>query len=311
MRKTLYILIILLSFNTLKGQQDPQVSHYFFMKEFYNPAYAGYEDQICANFLSHQQWRNFKGTPFTNMLTIDSPLDILGTKNIGVGVNFVDDRYGDVRDFRGNLSISYNFDLPIGSVRVGLSPGVFSKKFEATWKFPDQQETILNDDKNVYIFDIGAGLYYTIDNLFVGFSSFHLTRPSFYFESTTGSQSSIFLVNHFYLMTGYTFNVANSAIELTPSVFLKSDANVLQYDINILALYNKKIWASVSYRNKDALAFMVGTSYFNNIRLGLSYDVTLSYMNRVSNGTLEAYVGYCFSFIKPANAKSYGNVKTL
>ncbi|MBN2891139.1 MAG: PorP/SprF family type IX secretion system membrane protein [Bacteroidales bacterium] len=314
MRRIIFTILLILTVNSLDAQQDPQVSHYFFMKEFYNPAYAGYDGEICANFLSHQQWRGFENAPFTNMLTLDTDLPSLGIQsldNAGIGINFVNDQYGFVTDFRGNISLSYNFDLPIGSLRIGLSPGAFSKKFEAQWKFPDQTETIMTDQTNVFVFDIGGGIYYSVSNLFVSFSSFHITRPSFYFEVDNNSVGSIFLVNHYYLMAGYNLSLSNSALEITPSVFFKSDGREIQYDINIFALYNKKIWASVTYRNKDALAFFVGTSYFNNIRLGLSYDITLSYLNRVSNGTLEAYVGYCFSFIKPANAQKYRNVKTL
>lgn len=326
MRKSFFILIIIFSVNVSYGQQDPQVSHYFFMKEFYNPAYAGFEGEVCANLLSHQQWRNIKNAPFTTMLTLDAPVTPFGTDG-GVGVSFVDDNYGFVRDFRGNISLSYKIDLGFGKLGIGLSPGVFSKKFTSpTWLFPEQSETILDQEANATIFDMGAGFYYSIDDLYLGLSSFHLFRPNFYFESSTGNKSSIFLVNHFYLMAGYNIRLANSALELTPSVFLKSDGNMLQYDINIFALYNKKIWASVSYRNKDAFAFFIGTSYFNNVRLGLSYDVTISYLNRVvpssngssnvssnriSNGTIEAYVGYCFSFVKVANAQKYRNVKTL
>jgi len=309
-KRVLYILLILLTSLRFFGQQDQQISHYFFMKTFYNPSYTGYEGEICANFLSHQQWRNFENAPFTNILTIDAPVSPFGL-DAGVGANFVDDRYGYVHDFKANLDLAFNYDFGFGPIRFGLSPGIFSKKYEPTWKFPDQPETILDQDKNVTVFDIEAGLFYTVHNLFVGISSFHLLTPAFKFESTSGNETKILTVNHYYLMAGYEFQTANSAFEVTPSVFLKSDGNSVQYDINIFALYNKKIWVSVSYRNKDALAFFVGTSYFNNIRLGLSYDVTLSYLNRVSNGTLEAYVGYNFSFFKPANAQKYRNVKTL
>ncbi len=311
MKKIFYILVLLLAFNSLKAQQDPQLSHYFFAKSFYNSAYAGYEDKICISALSHQQWTKFEGAPMTNMLSVDGPLTVLGL-DAGIGVNIMNDKYGEfVDDFRGNLNLSYNFDLPVGALRVGLSPGFFSKKIKGEWKFPDQSESILDDDQNVFTFDMGAGMYYTLNNYYLGLSSKHFLKPSFNFESASGNKSSIFLVNHYYLMTGYTFNLLSSVLELTPSVFIKTDVSVLQYDINLFALYNKKFWASVTYRNGDAFAFFAGTSIFNNTRIGLSYDLTLSYLNRVSNGTFEAYLGYCFSFVKPANAQSYKNVKTL
>jgi len=310
MKKTITVILFLLSISAY-GQQDPQISHYFFMKEFYNPAYAGFEGDININLLSHQQWRKFTGAPVTTILSVDAPVSPLGIDG-GVGLNIVDDRYGFVHDFRGNLALSYSFNIGTGKLSIGANPGIFSKKFEPQWKFPDQSETILNENINATIFDIGAGIYYSLNNLFVGFSSFHILRPTFYFAASDGTNgSSIFLVNHYYLMAGYNLKLANSVIDLTPSIFLKSDGNSIQSEINIYALYNKKIWLSVSYRNKDALVFFAGTSYFNNVKLGISYDLTLSYINRVSNGTIEAYVGYTFSFFKVANAQKYRNVKTL
>jgi len=311
MKKIILIFILFFSLN-LYAQQDPLLSHYFFMKETFNPAYAGFDgEEVCANLLSHQQWKKFENAPFTTFLSVDAPVSLFN-ENWGVGINFIDDRYGFVRDFRGNLTLAYNREIGPGKISFGINPGIFSKKFDPTWKFPDQSESILPQGVNATIFDIGAGVYYQLNKIFVGVSSFHFLRPSFNFESDGAtSSSSIFLVNHFYFIGGYNFTTANSVLEITPSVFVKSDGNDLQYDINIFALYNKKIWASVTYRNKSALAFFVGTSYFNNIKLGLSYDVALNYINRVSAGTLEAYVGYCFAFMKVKNAQKYRNVKTL
>jgi type IX secretion system PorP/SprF family membrane protein len=310
MKKIIAIILLFISTNTF-AQQDPQLSHYFFLKEFYNPAFAGFNNQININLLSHQQWRKFTGAPLTTVLSADGPLNIFGV-NTGLGLNIVDDRYGFVQDFRANLSMAYNFNIGTGKMSIGINPGIFTKKFKAQWQFPDQTENILNDNRNATIFDFGAGIYYRLNNMFIGLSSLHLLRPKFYFTASSGnSEGSIFLVSHYYLMAGYTLKLANSSIDLTPSIFIKSDGTEIQEEINIFALYNKKIWLSVSYRNRDALVFFAGTSYFNNVKLGLSYDLTLSYLNRVSNGTLEAYIGYNFSFLRVSKAQSYRNVKTL
>lgn len=282
------------------------------MKTSFNPAYAGLEGEVCVNLLSHQQWRQFENAPFTTILSIDFPFKMMKQK-FGGGITFVDDRYGFVRDFKGKANLSYIKDLGVGKLSIGVSPGVFNKKFEPTWLFPDQNEPILDANSNATIFDLGLGAFYLWNELFMGVSSSHLLRPNFYFqpEIEGGNSSSIFLVNHFYFVGGYNFKAANSAIDLTPSVLIKAVGGDMQFDINIFALYNKKFWASVTYRNKAAMAFMVGSSYFNNVRLGLSYDLSLNYMQRVSTGSFEAYFGYCFSFLKGGNARKYRNVKTL
>lgn len=311
MKKFNVYIIFFLSTLAVFGQQDPQISHYFFFKEFYNPAYAGYEDQINFNLISHQQWRGFENAPFTTILSADAPLSLFGGTQ-GIGLNFLNDQYGFINDFRGNISLAYSFNLGVNKLSIGISPGFFSRKYNPQWKFPDQQENILTQNSNSTIFDIGIGIYYEFENYYISLSSTHLLRPAFYFPSTDGlTSSSPFLVNHFFLMTGYIYKLPNSPIELIPSMFIKSDGNEIQEEINILAQYNKKFWISVSYRNKDALVFLAGMSYFKNLKIGLSYDLTLSYLNRVSNGTFEAYIGYSFSLMKIPKAQSYRNVKTL
>ena len=310
MKKIFLHIIVILTFTNVYAQQDPQLSHYFFMKEYYNPAYAGYEDNININMLSHQQWQKFEGAPLTTVLSADAPLSLFGQSE-GIGLNLMNDKYGFVNDFRANLSLAYIFNLGVNRLSIGINPGLFSKKFKPQWKFPDQQENILEQDKNAILFDFGIGAYYTFGNYYTGFSISHLFRPAFYYTTDNGTVSSPFLTNHYFLMAGYTYQFSSAPIELTPSVFIKSDGNVFQEEINIFAQYNKKIWISVSYRNKDALVFFAGTSYFKDLKIGLSYDLTLSYLNRVTRGTFEAYLGYSFSFMRIPNAQTYRNVKTL
>lgn len=310
-KTTITVALLILSLNIF-GQQDPLISHYFFLKETFNPAYAGFEEEICANLLSHQQWRKFDNAPMTTFLSVSSPLNLFNQR-WGIGLNFVDDRYGFVRDFRGNIAISFQRNIGNGKISLGINPGIFNKKFKPNWKFPDQTEPILYEDASAIIFDIGTGIYYSTENLFAGISSMHFLKPKFYFEAKDqgGTENTIAIINHLYFTTGYKLTLANEILNITPSLLIKTDANKMQIDINIYALYNKKIWASVTYRNKSALVFFIGTSYFNNIKIGLSYDLSLNYLNKVTYGTFEAYIGYSFSFMKIADAKKYRNVKTL
>lgn len=303
------LLLLILGINSY-SQQDPLVTQYYFLKQMYNPAYAGFDGEVCANLLSHQQWKKFDGAPVTSVISLDAPIPLFN-QSFGVGINLIDDRYGFVRDFRGSISISYIADLGAGRIAFGISPGIYSEKFNSQWKFPDQTESILPDNSRASVFDVNAGVFYELNNLYAGFSAFHLLRPNLIFSSASSDNSgSIALVNHFYFTTGYTLNLEKYGVELTPSLLAKSDGNNLQFDINILALYNKKFWVGVTYRNKSAMSFQTGT-YIKNIKVGLAYDLPLNSINRVSYGTLEVYLGYSFSFIGKTNIEKYRNVKTL
>ncbi len=277
----------------------------------FNPAYAGMNGEVCLGFTSHQQWRGFEGAPVTNLMTVDSNVKLLGHEG-GVGLKILDDRIGFVKNFNITGIFSYHKDIGTGTLGIGFDLGIFNKLFEPEWEFPDQSESILPTDSRKMVFDMGGGLFYKAENFYVGASSTHLIRPKFNFESDVGGTASqIFLTNHYYLTGAYNIQLANALLDLTPSFLVKSDGTSVQTDINLMLLYNKKFWTGVTYRNEDALVFFAGTSVFNNLRIGLAYDLTLSRIRTVSTGTFEAYVGYCFSFGGDGVPQKYHNVKSL
>lgn len=311
--KKIFQLIALLTFTSaIFAQQDAQYSHYMFNNSAINPAYAGMNGEICINMVSHQQWRKFEGAPTSTLLTVDSPVNLFG-KKWGAGLKMLDDRLGFVQNFTATGLVAFHQNIGLGTLGIGFEAGIFNKLFEPEWKFPDQNEPILPTGSQKLVFDMGGGLFYKIENLFLGLSSSHFIRPKFKFEADDAQTlaSEIILTNHYYFTGGYNIQMANSLIDLTPSFLIKSDGASIQADLNLMLLYNKKFWFGVTYRNEDAVVFLAGTSIFNNFKIGLSYDAPISAVRTVSTGTFEAYVGYCFWIWGGKPPQMYHNVKTL
>jgi type IX secretion system PorP/SprF family membrane protein len=110
------------------------------------------------------------------------------------------------------------------------------------------------------------------------------------------------LRRHFFATVGYNFRLFNTPFEIQPSVFVKSDGTKIQYDINLSALYNKKVRAGVTFRNQDAIVPGVTIEIGGGLRVGYAYELSLSRLITASKGTHEVYVGYCFDFWgKPKN----------
>ena len=253
LKKSKILLILLLIFAKVFSQQDPLITHYYLMRTAINPANAGMDGEVCINLLTHQQWIKFEGAPSTSILSIDMPLS-LANESFGVGINFFNDKYGFVQDFKAGLTFSYIKQLGAGRLSFGLSPVFFNEKFSSEWKFPDQPETILPSNSEASTIDFNAGVIYEVNNLHLGFSGTHLLRPILNFGGTD-NYGSLKLVNHFYADVGYTINIEKYGIDITPSLFAKTVGNNFQFELNFLALYNKKIWVGVSYRNKSAMSY--------------------------------------------------------
>ncbi|MCX6262018.1 MAG: type IX secretion system membrane protein PorP/SprF, partial [Bacteroidia bacterium] len=103
----------------------------------------------------------------------------------------------------------------------------------------------------------------------------------------------------------------NPSFELLPSVFVYSDGKVLQASINALVRYNKKVWGGVSYRAGDALIGMIGFELYNGVRIGYSYDFTLSDIRKTSNGSHEFMVNYCFDLNLGKSPMKYKSIRFL
>jgi type IX secretion system PorP/SprF family membrane protein len=82
------------------------------------------------------------------------------------------------------------------------------------------------------------------------------------------------MIRHFFITSGYKF-ILNSDFVLQPSLLFKSTSRTpFQYDINLMTRYRDKVWIGTSYRDKDALVFMLGMDY-QNYSFGLSESIDI------------------------------------
>ena len=101
--------------------------------------------------------------------------------------------------------------------------------------------------------------------------------------------------------------IANFVLE--PAILAKygllNEAYKPQVDVSATALFSNTFRGGIAFRqwgNSDALSILLGYQQ-NRIKVGYSYDITLSDVQRVSNGTHEIFVRYCI----PINVSEPGN----
>ncbi|MBN1251520.1 MAG: type IX secretion system membrane protein PorP/SprF [Bacteroidales bacterium] len=310
MKQIIYIIILISSIYTAKSQQDPLISHVFDNKTFINPAFAGTQGEICANLINRQQWFGLEGAPKTTILNLNSPINIFGTKS-GIGISLLDDKLGLEKNFTGMIDYSYHHMLGEGILSFGAQLGINNKAFEGTWTTPEisanADPAIPAENDHNLVFDMGFGIAYNIGNLYVGLSSTHLTQPSYNFTNA----KLPFLKRHYYLISGYIYEIPNSLIELKPNVMLNSDGSSSQMLINVDVLYNKKFWGGVSYRTVNGIDIKIGVELLNGIRIGYSYGLNISEIIRTNSGSHELMLGYCFNLSIDKAPQKYRSVRFL
>jgi len=309
MKNTLLITVIFFLLKSAYCQQDPQFSHEMFNLMGSNPGFAGSSGDINATAINRQQWVGFSGAPKTTLFSIESSLSALGLKG-GAGLIIVDDRIGFEKNFNAKLAYSYHKDLWSGKLGIGIEAGLANKSIDGEWKSTDPVSAdvaIPTKGEHKMVFDLGLGLFYTLNNLYIGISSSHIHQPKIKF-ATNGET---FLKRHYFLMSGYNIQVPNSLIELKPSIFVQSDGSSSQFSFNLVALYNKKFWGGVNYRNQDAIIALLGIELLSGIKLGYAYDLSISKIRKATSGTHEVMLSYSFNIGIQRTPQKYKSVRFL
>jgi len=88
-------------------------------------------------------------------------------------------------------------------------------------------------------------------------------------------------------------------IKLRPNAMLKVVKGApAQLDVNANLLFNDMIWAGVGYRTGDAVNLLIGAFINKQLRIGYSYDYTLSMLQDYNTGSHEVMLGYDLNFNK-------------
>lgn len=315
MKKLVISAVFLFAGFVVSAQQDAQFTQNMFNKLSVNPGSAGASGGICATVLHREQWMGFEGAPKTTLFSGSTKFN-----KHGVGLTTFYDKLGIEETFVGKLAYSFHQSLGPGTLGIGIDVGMTSKSFTNNFIAIDDaaiDPSIPNANATSSTFDVGFGLYYYTNKMYVGISSLHIPESSFnqVADGARGTGTLDYLQSrHYYIMAGYDWDVNGSQKwVIKPSILAKTDAASTQLDVNALVLYNNLVWGGVSYRLEDAIAALVGVHIpqVPGLKFGLSYDVTTSLLNDHSNGSLEFMLNYCMVVNKTPPREVYRSVRFL
>lgn len=330
MRKLYYLLFIaVIASSASYGQQDAQFTQNMFNRFAVNPGVAGSNEAICGTLIGRQQNIGFEGHPQTNSFSAEGAFNDpwLGLSH-GAGLTVWQDKLGAENTFSATLSYAYRQSLfgGVGELGIGVNGGILNKSINSTWVSPEGDGTedpaIPDAGTSDLTFDLGFGVYYHTENLYVGLSSTHLVPGSIEATGSVGNPNVGFkeweqdfdLTRHYYIMAGYNYRLENNPdFELQPSVFVKSDAASTQLDLNCNLLWKQTFWGGLSYRVQDAAAVLLGMhiAQVPGLSAGIAYDITTSELARHSSGSAELMIKYCHKISTEPKMEKYHSVRFL
>lgn len=305
MNRILIIALVVFSLKSASAQQDPQFSQNMFNKLANNPGYAGSESGISTSVLHRSQWMGFGddgAAASTQNFSVNSEIPAI---NGGVGLNIVKDNIASFSNLGIQASYAYRTQLGFGQIGMGMSVGMYQSGLNGGALIPSQSgdPVIPSGDVKGSKLDIGAGLYFNNQNMYIGISSAHMTEPTI--EWSDGQDFN--LTRHYFLISGYNYEI-NSLLSLHPSIYLKHDGSTSQLDVNTNLIYNERLWSGLSYRVDEGIILLAGMQVNEDLKFGLAYDLTIS--NPMSN-SFELMLGYNFKVQTTKSISKYKNPRFL
>ena len=321
MQKLVFFTILLLS-SIAYGQQVPQYSQYNRNQYMVNPAAAGVYDFVDVTIGGRMQWLGFDNAPKTSYLYVTTPIGRpkvrynpgirtsagpvrnpeikTGKLKHAIGGAVIADQYGAFRTLSAqatyalHLPVARNYNLSFG-VNAGLSNRAFLSEnahvlsaMNGSCTVDQTYSNFVSNQGAQNTLDIGAGLYFYSNNLFVGVSTNQLTRDLVQFGNI---QTNFDPLIHFQGTAGYKFPISDN-VTLMPSILVKYlNPAPISVEGTLQLEYKEWLWFGLSYRNTDALVGMAGLNISERFKVGYSYDFNVSRLNNYSSGGHELILG--------------------
>ena len=299
MRVALLWVFCILSLNGIFGQQQQMYTQFMYNKMALNPAYAGNETYLSGTLMYRDQWNGFPGAPKAHLLSVNLPR--LG-KRIGLGLNFERQSIGITEKITYELMYAYKFLLGEGTLSMGMnvSGRNYIQDYTDERLFAIQGITmdpaIPQTIQSRNLFNAGFGVYFNTNKFYFGGTIPRMIRADIDFDTNQLFSTE---VRHLLLMTGGTF-IINNNVRATPQLLFKAAENSpWGLDLNFSLTYKDQYTAGLTYRTGgtrgdlgESIDLIFGVQLSERLMFGFAYDISLSKLRTVSNGSLEAIISY-------------------
>lgn len=316
MKKSTFILTILLNLCNICFALDPHFSQFYASPLTLNPALTGIsfgEIRFSTNY--RNQWSTI--TPFrTYSASVD--MSILENSNFSFGgIGFLarnDISENGIKNLKFQFSASYHKPLDVKGnhyISLGIQVGMEQKNLNNSslssqnqW-VPSQgfDPAISNGEnfsiENIIYPDLQAGLFWHSfigkrSMFFSGISIFHLSEPEVSFFG------SDFKLKRRYVLHGGSRITIRNNININPNIIIMQQNSVREINIGCAFGYDlttgsdyKMFTMGIWYRNKDAIIITSNFEY-KSLTVGISYDVNVSGLSEITQnkGGFELTINY-------------------
>lgn len=304
------LLIGVLAALAMRGQ-DAQFAQFYAVPTYLSPAFAGTGTQTRMGLAVRDQWPAFPGAFVSANFALDHYMPGV---NSGVGLLVSHDRAGSGALRYSSITGQYAYEIELKR-KVFLRPAL-----QIGWAnhAVDYSKLVFSDQlarggdvgtyeyltgRSINYADFGGGLLYFTPKYWIGASFHHLNRPN---QSLLGNEARMPI--KLSLHGGWRTTFRTPIIQEHPQNLVLAFNYRAQekYDqLDVGGYFEREpFYAGLWYRgiplmkryaqgysNRDALTVLVGV-IINDVRIGYSYDLTISRLVGQSGGAHEITLGY-------------------
>lgn len=296
-----YLIVVLLSlsvYSLLPAQQKPVHSHYMINRYMDNPAFGGMERSLSIFATYREQYSDLPSRPRTLYLGADMPFYLW---NGAVGMTLYNQDAGVFNNTQWKVSYNYVMGTDVGFLSFGGRVGwdLMSVNGAGILTPEGDYEGVFNHNDPILqnnIFSGGgltwdAGIYFWGQYIEAGVTLSEW--PSHRYDVGDASFERSYYGTVFG-MYKYTFS---EDLRWTSSIMMRWDRASVQTELGVLAYYQENLIMGLNLRgydsrSMDALSFVLGTHLGQKYRLIYSYDLGLSALSSVHDGSHELTLTY-------------------
>jgi type IX secretion system PorP/SprF family membrane protein len=286
------ILVFMFISVVCSAQQDSQFTQYMYNTIEINPAYAGSRGVLSVFGLYRTQWVGLDGAPETSTFSVNTPLN---NSNLGLGVSLVNDKIGPTNENTLSADLSYSiqtsesFKLSFGIKGTANLFNLDAGKLT----YEDQNDPQFQDLSNKITPNVGAGIYWHSDKMYLGLSVPNFIETKRYDDNDT----AIFKEKiNYYFMAGYVFNLDRlEYIKFKPAILTKLvEGAPLQVDVSGNFMFNDKFVVGLAYRWSASVSAMAGFQVTKGMYIGYGYDHETTQLRKYNSGSHEIFLRFDF-----------------
>ncbi len=310
-RFAVFVLLVFPFFMGGLRAQDPEFSQFYANPLYLNPALAGVTVCPKTNANYRNQWPGIGKAFITYSISYDQYVNFL---HGGFGVLVMADRAGSGNLNTTTISLMYAYKTNLSThlqASGALKAGYYQRRL--AWEnlqFEDMIDPIGGfilptsekqpDNLSVGVPDFSAGIFLAYDDLaYGGIAIDHMTVPKIGFYADNETILHIKYTIHAGSVINLRQNGSSSEdreFSISPNILYQQQFNFHQLNIGLYLTIDPFIggvWFRHNFENADAIIPMLGLHY-KNLRVGYSYDYTISKLNGSSGGAHEVSASWQF-----------------